>query len=126
MTHTVVEATLKWPSDFKRPRSTNQEKFFVTTKGFGSLNFLKSKKVDLVKVKLNKNGEFDLKKVMSILYQNNIRFLLVEGGNKFTNEMLDKNLFNEFYFIILSISTDLEDLEMISDGSKSSKHIWII
>ena len=57
------------------------------------------KKVKLIKVKLEKNGEFDLKKIMSILYQNNIRFLLVEGGNQFTNKMLDKNLFNEFYLI---------------------------
>ena len=36
---------------------------------------------------------------MSILYENNIRFLLVEGGNQFTKKMLDKNLFNEFYLI---------------------------
>jgi len=63
------------------------------------IKFLKSKKVKLINVKLEKNGEFDLKKVMSILYQNNIRFLLVEGGNQFTNKMLDKNLFNEFYLI---------------------------
>ena len=60
---------------------------------------LESKKAKLINVKLEKNGDFDLKKVMSILYQNNIRFLLVEGGNQFTNKMLDKNLFNEFYLI---------------------------
>jgi len=63
------------------------------------IKFLKSKKVKLINVKLQRNGEFDLRKVMSILYQNNIRFLLVEGGNQFTNKMLDKNLFNEFYLI---------------------------
>ena len=63
------------------------------------IKFLKSKKAKLINVNLQKNGEFDLKKVMSILYQNNIRFLLVEGGNQFTNKMLDKNLFNEFYLI---------------------------
>ena len=50
-------------------------------------------------MKLNKDGEFDLRKIMLILYQNNIRFLLVEGGNQLTNKMLDKNLFNEFYLI---------------------------
>ena len=63
------------------------------------IKFLKSKKAKLINVKLEKNGDFNLKKVMSILYQNNIRFLLVEGGNQFTNKMLDKNLFNEFYLI---------------------------
>ena len=63
------------------------------------IKFLKSKKVKLINVKLEKNGEFDLKKVMSILYQNNIHFLLVEGGNQLTKKMLDKNLFNEFYLI---------------------------
>ena len=63
------------------------------------IKFLKSKKTKLINVKLQKNGEFDLRKVMSILYQNNIRFLLVEGGNQLTNKMLDKNLFNEFYLI---------------------------
>ena len=63
------------------------------------IKFLKNKKAKLINVKLEKNGDFDLKKVMSILYQNNIRFLLVEGGNQLTNKMLDKNLFNEFYLI---------------------------
>ena len=63
------------------------------------IKFLKSKKVKLINVKLQRNGEFDLRKVMSILYQNNIRFLLVEGGNQLTNKMLNKNLFNEFYLI---------------------------
>ena len=61
--------------------------------------YLKSKRVKLVHVKLNKNGKFDLRKVMLILYQKNIRFLLVEGGNQLTNIMLDENLFNEFYLI---------------------------
>ena len=65
----------------------------------GYIASLKSKKVKLINVKLEKNGDFDLKKVMSILYKNNIRFLLVEGGNQLTNKMLDKNLFNEFYLI---------------------------
>ncbi len=63
------------------------------------IKFIKSKRVKLINVKLNKHDEFDLKKIMSILYQNNIRFLLVEGGNHFTNKMLDQNLFNEFYLI---------------------------
>ena len=63
------------------------------------INFLKGKKAKLINVKLNKDGEFDLRKIMLILYQNNIRFLLVEGGNQLTNKMLDKNLFNEFYLI---------------------------
>ena len=36
---------------------------------------------------------------MLILFKNNIRFLLVEGGDQLTNKMLDKNLFNEFYLI---------------------------
>ena len=63
------------------------------------IKFLKGKRVKLINVKLKKNGEFDLKKIMLILYQKNIRFLLVEGGNQFTNKMLDENLFNEFYLI---------------------------
>ncbi len=63
------------------------------------IKFLKSKRVKLINVKLNEDREFDLKKIMLILYQNNIRFLLVEGGNMFTNNMMDKNLFNEFYLI---------------------------
>jgi len=61
--------------------------------------FLKSKKAKLIKVNLNKQGEFNLKRIMSILYKKNIRFLLVEGGNQLTNKMLDNNLFNEFYLI---------------------------
>ena len=63
------------------------------------INFLKGKRAKLINAKLNKDGEFDLKKIMLTLYQNNIRFLLVEGGDQFTNKMLDKNLFNEFYLI---------------------------
>jgi len=63
------------------------------------IRFLKGKRAKLINVKLNKDGEFDLRKIMSILYQNSICFLLVEGGNKLTNKLLDKNLFNEFYLI---------------------------
>ena len=63
------------------------------------IKFLKDKRAKLINVKLNKDGEFDLKEIMLTLYQNNIRFLLIEGGYQFTNKMLDKNLFNEFYLI---------------------------
>ena len=63
------------------------------------IKFLKSKKAELINVKLNNDGDFDLRKIMSILYQKNICFLLVEGGNELTSKMIDKNLFNEFYLI---------------------------
>ena len=71
-------------------------------------------------VKLNKDGEFDLRKIMSILYQNSIRFLLVEGGKNLTNSFLKNKLFNEFYLFKspnklgsmgkLNVSTQLHQL----------------
>ena len=96
----IIDKNLKVKKNANIFKSKNTKIIIIYNSGDKKkIKFLKSKKAKLINIKLQKNGEFDLKKIMSILYQNNIRFLLVEGGNHLTKEMLDKNLFNEFYLI---------------------------
>ena len=96
----IIDKNLKVKKNANIFKSKNSKIIILYNSGDKKkIKFLKSKKVKLINVKLQRNDEFDLRKVMSILYQNNIRFLLVEGGYQFTNKMLDKNLFNEFYLI---------------------------
>tara|TARA_B100001057_G_scaffold295264_1_gene295351 strand:+ start:5724 stop:6830 length:1107 start_codon:yes stop_codon:yes gene_type:complete len=58
---------------------------------------LKKKGVILLKSKLDNHMHFDLREVLKKLYKLGIRNLLVEGGDKVTQEFIKKRLFNEFY-----------------------------
>ena len=51
----------------------------------------------MIKSKVNKQGKFDLKSILSKLYTHNCRNLLIEGGNKLTNYLLKNRIFNKFY-----------------------------
>ena len=55
------------------------------------------KKITLVRTKLNKKKKLNLKIILKKLYLLGIRNLLVEGGNKITENMLNHRLMNEFY-----------------------------
>ena len=58
----------------------------------------KKKRIKLIKSKIDKNGRFDIKKILKILYKLNCRNLLIEGGDKLTNYLLKNKIFNRFYF----------------------------
>tara|TARA_B100000902_G_C27266253_1_gene893683 strand:- start:577 stop:1683 length:1107 start_codon:yes stop_codon:yes gene_type:complete len=61
------------------------------------IKFLKKKGVILVKSELNNNGLFDLKKVLKKLFNLGVRSLLVEGGDKITNNLIKSKLIDVFY-----------------------------
>ena len=61
------------------------------------IKFLKKKGVILVKSELNNNGLFDLKKVLKKLFNLGVRNLLVEGGDKITNNLIKSKLIDVFY-----------------------------
>ena len=53
----------------------------------------------MIKIKLDKNKNLDLKLILQKLYKNGCRNLLVEGGNRLTNSFLKGRLFHKFYLI---------------------------
>ena len=57
----------------------------------------KSKNILLIKSKINKNKEFNLKEILKKLYLLGSRNLLVEGGDKLTKSFLNDKIFNKFY-----------------------------
>jgi diaminohydroxyphosphoribosylaminopyrimidine deaminase/5-amino-6-(5-phosphoribosylamino)uracil reductase len=77
-------------------------KNFDTIIFYNSLNnskfkIIKNKKIKLVKIKLNKKKQFDLKIILKKVYLMGVRNLLVEGGEKLTKSFLSKRLFDQFY-----------------------------
>tara|TARA_B100001063_G_scaffold243757_1_gene275068 strand:+ start:35 stop:1141 length:1107 start_codon:yes stop_codon:yes gene_type:complete len=61
------------------------------------IKFLKKKGVILVKSELNKDGLFNLKKILKRLFNLGVRNLLVEGGDKITNNLIKSKLIDVFY-----------------------------
>ena len=57
----------------------------------------KTKKIKLIKSKINKYGRFDIKIILKKLYKLNCRNLLIEGGNTLTHHLLKNKIFNRFY-----------------------------
>ena len=53
----------------------------------------------MIKIKLDKNKNLDLRLILQKLYKNGCRNLLVEGGNMLTNSFLKGRLFHKFYLI---------------------------
>ena len=58
---------------------------------------LKRKGINLIRSRLNRQNNFDLKKILKRLYHLGVRNLLVEGGDKITKNFLLNRLFNKFY-----------------------------
>ena len=57
----------------------------------------KSKKIQLIKSKIDKDKKFDTKIIMKTLYNLGCRNILIEGGNELTKNFLNKKVFNQFY-----------------------------
>ncbi len=75
------------------------------------LNF-KKKGIKLIKSKLNKKNEFDIKIILKKLYRIGCRNLLIEGGDKLTNSLIKDKIFNKFYLF-----------KSPKNLSKSSEHL---
>ena len=70
---------------------------FHNSNNLKKINKLKAKNIRLIKFKIDQNGYFNLENVFKKIYKIGITNLLVECGKGLTNNILDNNLFNEFY-----------------------------
>ena len=88
------------------------------------ISLFKSKKVLLIKSKINKNKEFKLKEILKKLYSLGSRNLLVEGGDKLTKSFINDKIFNKFYLFKSSnnLSKNTEFVEFNSLNTLKSKY----
>ena len=70
---------------------------FYNTFNYQKIKFLKKKGVTLIKSKLNNNRLFNLKEILKKLFILGIRNLLIEGGDKITNNLIKNRLIDVFY-----------------------------
>ena len=103
----------------------NDTIFFYNKANKEKINFFKKKGIKLIKGKINKNYQFDLKSILRILYKNGCRNLLVEGGNELTKSFLHRKLFNKFYSFKsnkkLSKSVEFKEFNSFNLFSKNFK-----
>jgi len=81
---------------FRTADSTNTIIFYNEANNLKILKF-KSKKIQLIKSKIDKDNKFDLKIVMKKLYKLGCRNILIEGGNELTKSLLNIKTYNQFY-----------------------------
>ena len=81
---------------FRTANNTNTIIFYNEANNSKIFKF-KSKKIQLIKSKIDKNKKFDTKKLMRTLYKIGCRNILIEGGNELTKNFLNKKTFNQFY-----------------------------
>ena len=76
------------------------------------------KGINLIKLKLNNDKRFDLKHILKKLYLFGIRNLLIEGGNKLTQNVLENKLADQFYLFKSpkNISTNKEYITFNSNN----------
>ena len=75
----------------------NNTIIFHDSLNLSKTRLLKKKGVILVKTRLNKKKNFDLKNILKKLFSLGIRNLLIEGGDKITKDLLKNRLINQFY-----------------------------
>ena len=75
----------------------NNTIIFYNISDYQKIKLFKKKGVILIKSQLNNHGLFDLKKILKRLYNLGIRNLLVEGGDKITNNLIKNRLIDLFY-----------------------------
>lgn len=70
---------------------------FHSIKNKKKINLLRKNKVLTIFTEIDSEGKFDLKMIFNKLYKLNISRLLIEGGKKLTEELLNNSLIDEFY-----------------------------
>jgi len=70
---------------------------FHNSSNISKSKVLRKKGIILIKFKLNKEKNFNLKSILKSLYILGINNLLVEGGDGITKNLLKKGLINQFY-----------------------------
>ena len=81
---------------FKTANRKNTIIFYNEANKSNILKF-KSKKIQLIKSKIDKDKKFNIKILMKKLYNLGCRNILIEGGNELTKNFINKKLFNQFY-----------------------------
>ena len=90
------------------------------------INTLKNKGALLIRLKLKRNSHFDLKLILKKLYNLKVRNLLIEGGQKLTENCLKQKILNEFYLFKSNKKDPLENNYKIFNNAyllkKNFKH----
>jgi len=70
---------------------------FYNIKNNRKIDLLRKNKVLTIFTEIDSKGKFNLKMIFNKLYKLNISRLLIEGGKKLTEELLENSLIDEFY-----------------------------
>tara|TARA_B100001063_G_scaffold108874_1_gene101570 strand:+ start:152 stop:1258 length:1107 start_codon:yes stop_codon:yes gene_type:complete len=81
---------------FKSAKKNNTI-IFHNSLNYSKIKILKKKGINLIKLRLDNTKNFNLRIILKKLYMKGIRNLLVEGGDKFTKNLLKERLINCFY-----------------------------
>ncbi len=95
----ILDKNLKMKLDsyiFKSVKKNNTI-IFYNLLNKSKIKLLKKKGFSLIKSRLDNNQNINLRLVLRKLYTLGIQTLLVEGGNKLTNNFLKSRLFDQFY-----------------------------
>jgi diaminohydroxyphosphoribosylaminopyrimidine deaminase / 5-amino-6-(5-phosphoribosylamino)uracil reductase len=117
---------------FKSAKKGNTIIFYNSSNN-SKIKILKKKGINLIRFKLDRKKNFDLKVILKKLYILGVKNLLVEGGDKVTKNLLKKRLIDQFYLFkspkILSnnkknqIFTSLSILNKYGSKSKISSKL---
>ena len=96
----ILDKSLKISLKSKITKTSNEYKtiIFYNKGNVNKIESLKSRKIKLIKLSLNKKKEFELINVLSHIFKNKISRILVEGGGKLTNSLLQNDLIDEFFW----------------------------
>tara|TARA_B100000035_G_scaffold307209_1_gene310176 strand:+ start:15 stop:413 length:399 start_codon:yes stop_codon:yes gene_type:complete len=80
-------------------KSSNKQNTLIFYNKADKLKILRFKRkgIQLIKSKINQNNKFDIKIILKKLYTLGCRNLLIEGGDKLTNSLINDKIFNKFY-----------------------------
>ena len=95
----IIDKELKINNKSFVVNNANRSSVFIfhNSKNLKKVSNLKKKGIKLIFTNIEKNGYFNLGKILKKLYLFGIHQILVEAGKKLTLEMIINNLFNEFY-----------------------------
>ena len=80
-----------------RTANKNNTVIFYKKAEMKKISIFKKKGIQLIKSKLLKNENFDIKLILKKIYNLGCRNLLVEGGNDLSRSIIKSKLFNQFY-----------------------------
>ena len=98
-TRIILDKNLDIPLKSKIAITSNLYKtiIFYNKKKIKKIKILKSKGIKLYFTTLDKKNNFEFDKVFKQIYQLKYSRVLVEGGKKLTNSIINKSLIDEFY-----------------------------